>query len=134
MQSTSSLKTWLLCTSPDYHTFKLVSTEHAPTSYRPGLFVSYGWPRPRMGGCGGDTSGCATQVKTLDIFRSKEKGNCLRSVGRWGLVNQALRSFSALKPLKWAFYRGFRAGDSGIFVKKRPKLPLSEMTIRGPER
>ena len=67
-----------------------------------------------------DTSGCATQVKTLDIFRSKEKGNCLGSVGRWGLLKQALGAFSALKPLQWPVYRGFRAGDSGIFVKNDP--------------
>ena len=69
---------------------------------------------------GSDTRRQLPQVKIPYIYRSNKKGNCLGSVGRWGLVNQALRSFSALKPLKWAFYRGFRAGDSGIFAKNDP--------------
>jgi len=69
---------------------------------------------------GSDTRRQLPQVKSPYIYRSNKKGNCLGSVGRWGLLKQALRSFSALKPLKWAFYRGFRAGDSGIFVKNDP--------------
>ena len=69
---------------------------------------------------GSDTRRQLPQVKSPYIFRSDKKGNCLGSVGRWGLLKQTLRSFSALKPLKWAFYRGFRAGDSGIFVKNDP--------------
>ena len=71
-------------------------------------------------GFGSDTRGQLPQAKSLYIFRYQKKGNCLGSVGRWGLLKQALRSFSALKPLKWAFYRGFRAGDSGIFAKNDP--------------
>ena len=69
---------------------------------------------------GSDTRRQLPQVKSRYIFRSEKKGNCLGSVGRWGLLKQALRLFSALKPLKWAFYRGFRAGDSGIFAKNDP--------------
>ncbi len=69
---------------------------------------------------GSDTRRQLPQVKIPYIYRSNKKGNCLGSVGRWGLLKQALRSFSALKPLKWAFYRGFRAGDSGIFEKNDP--------------
>ena len=69
---------------------------------------------------GSDTRRQLPQVKSRYIFRSTKGGNCLGSVGRWVLLKQALRSFSALKPLKWAYYRGFRAGDSGIFEKIDP--------------
>ena len=47
-------------------------------------------------------------------------GIVIYEIDSWGLLKQALRSFSARKPLKWAFYRGFRAGDRGIFVKNDP--------------
>ena len=114
-----------LRTRKGYPRLGILFSLYSPGLMQVGAFSCHNVPRPQMG-IGSrhkrliDTSGSATQAKRLDIFRSECQGNCLGSVGRWGLPRQARGAFSARKPLKRAFYRGFRARGSGILTKNDP--------------
>lgn len=83
---------------------------------------------------GSDTRGQLPQVKSRYIFRSEKKGNCLGSVGRWGLLRQQWGALFAPHTPETLINRAFLIPRPWNFCEKRPKLPLVEMTIRGPER
>ena len=83
---------------------------------------------------GSDTRGQLPQVKSRYIFRSEKKGNCLGSVGRWGLLRQQWGALFAPHTPETLINRAFLIPQPWNFCKKRPKLPLAEMTIRGPKR
>ena len=83
---------------------------------------------------GGDTRRQLLQVKSLYIFRLLKGGNCLGSVGRWGLVSEQWGAFFAPHTPEMPINRDFYLRRPWNFCKKRPKLPLAEMSIRGPKR
>lgn len=81
-----------------------------------------------------DTRGQLPQVKSRYIFRSKKKGNCLRSVGRWGLLSPSWGALFVPHTPETPINRDFYRRRPWNFCEKRPKLPLVEMSIRGPKR
>jgi hypothetical protein len=85
-------------------------------------------------GLAGDTRPVLAQVKTLYIFRLIKGGNCLGSVGRWGLLKQQWGAFFAPHTPETPINRDFYRRRQWNFCEKRPKLPLAEMAIRGPKR
>lgn len=95
-----------------------------------GHYRGYGWADV----FGRDTSPCATQVKTIDIFRFAKGGNCLESVGRWGLLRQQWGALFAPHTPEMPINRDFYRRRPWNLCKKRPKLPSPDATIRGPKR
>ena len=83
---------------------------------------------------GSDTRGQLLQVKSRYIFRSIKGGNCLGSVGRWGLLRQQWGALFTPHTPETPINRDFYRRRPWNFCEKRPKLPLCEMAIRGPER
>ena len=83
---------------------------------------------------GSDTRGQLPQVKSRYIFRSIKGGNCLGSVGRWGLLKQQWGAFFAPHTPEMPINRDFYRRRPWNFEEKLPKLPLVEMSIRGPKR
>ena len=81
-----------------------------------------------------DTRGQLPQVKSRYIFRSKKKGNCLRSVGRWGLLSPSWGALFVPHTPETPINRDFYRRRPWNFCEKRPKLPPFEVAIRGPER
>ena len=90
----------------------------------------------------GNTRRQLPQVKIPYIYRSSKKGNCLGSVGRWGLLKQQRGAFSARKSLKTPVYGDFSRKSVEFLVKmasiasrgytvwtldveKRPRLPVA---------
>ena len=83
---------------------------------------------------GSDTRGQLPQVKSRYIFRSIKGGNCLGSVGRWGLLKQQWGAFFAPHTPEMPINRDFYRRRPWNFEEKLPKLPLVEMSIRDPKR
>ena len=74
------------------------------------------------------------QVKSPYIFRFEKVGNCLGSVGRWGVLIQQWGALFAPHAPEMPINRDFYRRRPWNFCEKRPKVPLAEMSIRGPER
>ncbi len=83
---------------------------------------------------GSDTRRQLPQVKSIYIFRFEKVGNCLGSVGRWGVLGQQWGALFAPHAPEMPINRDFYRLRPWNFCEKRPKLPLVEMSIRGPER